>query len=117
LETVARILIVDDENGFRRAIRIALHARGHQVIEAANGLDALTLLRAELPELILLDWQMPGFDGLATCRAIRASSDVPIVIVTSHAECGRDRALAAGATGYITKPFALDELLAHVRGQ
>lgn len=87
------------------------------MIEAANGLDALTLLGAESPELIFLDWQMPGFDGLATCRAIRASSDVPIVIVTSHRECGRDQAFAAGATGYITKPFALDELLARVHGQ
>lgn len=108
---------MDDESGFRRAIRIALHARGHQVIEAANGLDALALLGAELPELILLDWQMPGLDGLATCRAIRASSDVPIVIATSHRQCGKDQAFAAGATGYITKPFALDELLTHVRGQ
>lgn len=107
-------MIVDDESAFRRAIRIALRTRGHDVIEACSGRDALSLLETEMPALILLDWQMPGLDGLETCRAIRASFDIPIVMVTSRGESGRGQAMAAGATGYVTKPFGLDELLAYL---
>jgi two-component system KDP operon response regulator KdpE len=111
---VARILIVDDEPQFRRVLRIALGTRGYDVREAASGADALAILRSDPAQLVLVDWQMPGLDGLQTCRAIRAWSDVPIIMVTSRDQKGRDQALAAGADDYVTKPFKLDELMAHV---
>lgn len=111
---LARILIIDDEPRFRRALRLALDARGHEVIEAESGVDALASLQSRVPHVILLDWQMQGLDGLQMCRAIRASFDVPIIMVTSRDTSGRDQALAAGAVDYITKPFELDELLWHV---
>ena len=111
---MARILIVDDEPQFRRGLRIALAARGHDVREAASGADALTMLRADTPQLILVDWQMPGLDGLQTCRAIRRWLNIPIIMVTSRNQSGREQALAAGADDYVTKPFELDFLMARV---
>lgn len=111
---VARILIVDDEAQFRRVLRIALATRGHDVREAASGADALAILHADPAQLVLLDWQMPGLDGLQTCHAIRAWSNVPIIMVTSRDQNGRDQALAAGACDYVSKPFELDRLISSV---
>jgi DNA-binding response OmpR family regulator len=111
---VAMILIIDDDVGFRRALKLALRASGHEVMEAGTAPEALASLETQIPQLILLDWQMPGLDGLQTCRAIRANFDVPIIIVTARGENGRGQALAAGAVDYVTKPFELGELLAHV---
>jgi len=111
---VARILIVDDEPQFRRVLRIALVARGHQVREAASGKDALELLRTDVPQLVLVDWNMQGLDGLQTCRAIRTWLSIPIIMVTSHSQNGRDQALTAGADDYVTKPFEIDYLLTRV---
>ena len=111
---MARILIVDDEPQFRRVLRIALGTRGHDVREAASGRDALELLHDDPAQLVLVDWQMPGLDGLQTCRAIRGWLDVPIIMVTSRDQKGRDLALAAGAIDYVTKPFDLDYLVSRV---
>ncbi len=82
--------------------------------EAASGTDALRILREHPPQLVLVDWQMPGLDGLQTCRAIRGWLSIPIIVVTSKDQDGRDQALAAGADDYVTKPFELDYLMAHV---
>ncbi|HXK05316.1 MAG TPA: response regulator [Verrucomicrobiae bacterium] len=111
---MARIMIIDDERGFRRALKLALCASGHEVTEAASGPEALTILRAAIPELILLDWRMPGLDGLQICRVIRSEFDVPVIVVTSRDSSGRNRALAAGASDYVSKPFGLDQLLSRV---
>ena len=111
---MASILIVDDEPQFRRVLRVALAARGHEVREAANGADALDILRSKPSELVLVDWQMPGLNGLETCRAIRGWLKVPIIMVTSKGQNLREQALAAGADDYVTKPFELDHLMAHV---
>ena len=110
---MAKILIIDDQPQFRRVLRLALGVKGYAIREAGSGADAMELLRAALPDLVLLDWQMPDADGIYVCRAIREISDVPIIMVTSKPD-GRSQALAAGADDYITKPVGVDDLLAHI---
>lgn len=110
---LAKILIVDDQPQFRRALRVALALKGYEIREAANGVDALSLMRNEAPDLVLVDWLMPGMDGSGLCRAIRTRSDVPIIVITSRRDA-RAEALAVGANDYLTKPFAVDELLVHI---
>ena len=111
---MARILIVDDETQFRTALRIALAARGYDVREAASGADALAILHADTPQLVLVDWNMRGLDGPQTCRAIREWWNIPIIMVTSRNQNGKNQALAAGADDYVTKPFELDDLMTRV---
>ncbi len=111
---VEKILIIDDQAQFRRALRVALGVNGYEVREAGNATDALNLMRTEIPDLVLLDWQMQGLDGLQTCGAIRDRSDVPIIMVTSKPG-GRSQALAAGAIDYLTKPFSVEDLLACIK--
>jgi len=110
----ASILIVDDEPQFRRVLKIALGAKGYAVGEASGGADAITLVRRDHFQLVLLDWQMPGLDGLETCHALREFSAIPIIMLTSKGESGREQALGAGADDYVSKPFELDRLLARV---
>lgn len=110
---MSKILIIDDQPQFRRVLRLALGMKGYEIREAGSGADAMELLRAALPDLVLLDWQMPDADGIYVCRAIREISDVPIIMVTSKQD-GRSQALAAGADDYITKPVGVGDLLAHI---
>jgi two-component system, OmpR family, KDP operon response regulator KdpE len=113
---VAKILIIDDEPHFRRALRVALQVRGYEICEAARGIDGLKLIQAELLDLldlVLVDWQMEGLDGLQTCREIRTESDVPIIMLTAK-HGGRSQALAAGADDYLTKPFSMDDLAVRI---
>ena len=110
---MTKILIVDDERQFRRVLRLALELKGYDIREAADGADALDVTQNEPFDLLLVDWRMPRMDGLAFCRAIRTKSNVPIILVTSRQD-GRSAALAAGASDYLKKPFAVDELLAHI---
>lgn len=114
--TRSRILVVDDEPQLRRALRSTLSALGFIVSDAPTGEAALDKLRSEKFDLLLLDINMPGISGLETCRAIRAKSDVSIVMLTvrDRAE-DKIEALDAGADGYITKPFDANELLARIR--
>ena len=112
----ATILVVDDEPQIRRVMRTTLTAEGYAVIEARDGAEALEKLRSERPDLILLDMNMPVLDGLQTCREIRSSSEVPIIMLTVRsAEKDKVRALDAGADDYVVKPFSIQELLARVR--
>ena len=110
---MAKILIVDDQPQFRRVLRLALGVKGYEIREATGGTDAIDLVRTDLPDLVLVDWLMPDMDGMQLCRAIRATSDVPIIMITSK-QGGRTQALAAGADDYVTKPFAVDDLLLHI---
>jgi DNA-binding response OmpR family regulator len=103
------ILIVDDQPPFRRALRLALEAAGYKIREAANGADAMKMVRTDSPDLVLLDWLMPDVDGIQLCRSIRSTSDAPIIMVTSRKD-GRSLALAAGADDYLTKPFDFRDL-------
>jgi two-component system KDP operon response regulator KdpE len=112
----ATILVVDDEPQLRRAMRATLTDLGYSVIEAKTGEEALELLRHETADLILLDLNMPGIGGLETCRAIRESSDRPIIILSvRNTEHDEVEALDAGADDYVTKPFGIQELLARIR--
>jgi two-component system KDP operon response regulator KdpE len=111
-----RILVVDDDSGIRRALRIALVAHGYEADEARSGEEALEKFHEPLPELLLLDLQLPGMGGLETCRAIRAISEVPIIVVSvKHSEREKVELLDAGADDYLVKPFGIEELLARVR--
>lgn len=106
---MARILIVDDDRQFRRIVRLALTVNGHEASEAANGAEAVIRLRESVFDLVFLDWQMPVMGGEETCHAIRAFTDVPIIVVSA-----RDRssdALLSGATASLTKPLDLEALL------
>lgn len=112
----ATILVVDDEPQIRRVMRATLTAHGYTIIEARDGHEALEKFASERPELVILDMNMPGIDGLEACREIRASSSVPIIMLTVRsAEKDKVRALDAGADDYIVKPFGIQELLARIR--
>jgi len=112
----ARILVVDDDSQIRRVMRTTLEAQGYEVDEAGSGERALDLLQSGKHDLILLDINLPGKTGIETCRAIRASASVPIIMLTVRdAAPDKIEALDAGAQDYVTKPFSMGELLARVR--
>lgn len=112
----ATVLIVDDEPQIRRVLRTTLASHGYAVIEARTGDEALDLIRTEHVDLILLDVNMPGRSGLQTCREIRASGDVPIIMLTvRNTERDKVQALDAGADDYVVKPFGSEELMARIR--
>lgn len=110
------ILVVDDEPQIRRVMRTALTAQGYAVAEAKSGAEALDQVRAARPDLVLLDVNMPGMNGLDACREIRVGSEVPIVMLTvRNSERDKVNALDAGADDYVVKPFGIEELLARIR--
>lgn len=112
----ARVLVVDDEPEIRRALRTTLSRQGYQVLLAASGEEALEELGRRNVDLVLLDLQLPGLDGLEVCRRIRAQSEVPIIILSVQGEeTVKVRALDLGADDYVTKPFGVDEMLARMR--
>jgi two-component system, OmpR family, KDP operon response regulator KdpE len=114
--TSAKILIVDDEPQIRRVLRTTLTSQGYTVAEAKSGDEALEMIRDERPDLILLDVNMPGRSGLETCREIRATGDVPIIMLTvRNTEKDKVQALDAGADDYVVKPFGSEELMARMR--
>jgi two-component system KDP operon response regulator KdpE len=116
-KATAKILVVDDDPQVRRTFRAILASQGCSVIEARDGNEAIEEIKADTPDLVLLDINMPGIDGFETCRQIRGFSDVPIIIVTVRGE-ENDKVIAldAGADDYIVKPFGTQELLARIRG-
>jgi len=110
------ILVVDDEPQIRRVLRATLSSNGYEVIEAQSGQEAIEMVVTERPELILLDVNMPGMNGLAACNKIRMFFDGPIIMVTvRNTERDKIAALDAGADDYVVKPFAIGELLARIR--
>jgi CheY-like chemotaxis protein len=108
-----RILLVEDNPMNRRVAQFILKSQGYTVLEARDGQEALELLKTHLPDLILMDLQLPGLDGFTVTRIIKqdaATKGVPIVALTAYAMKGdAERALEAGCDGYITKPIDPDE--------
>jgi two-component system alkaline phosphatase synthesis response regulator PhoP len=110
------ILVVDDEPKIVKQARDYLENGGFRVASAADGTTALAIARHERPDLIVLDLNLPGTDGLDVCRALRRESDVPIIMLTARVdETDRLIGLELGADDYITKPFSPRELVARVR--
>ncbi|MCB0147967.1 MAG: response regulator, partial [Caldilineaceae bacterium] len=110
------ILVVDDEQRIVRQARDYLEHSGFRVLEANDGTSALAMARQARPDLIVLDLNLPGMDGLDVCRALRRDSDVPIIMLTARVEeTDRLIGLELGADDYITKPFSPRELVARVR--
>jgi DNA-binding response OmpR family regulator len=109
-------LVVDDETTLRETLVDALEGEGFRVVSAADGRQALTVFRAERPDLVLLDLMLPELSGIEVCRIIRAESGVPIVMLTAKdSEIDKVVGLELGADDYVTKPFSVRELSARIR--
>lgn len=113
----ARILLVEDEIKLARFVELELSYEGYQVSVTHDGLSGLTAAREEHPDLVVLDWMLPGLSGVEICRRLRATGDkVPIILLTAKDEVSdRVVGLDAGADDYVVKPFSIEELLARVR--
>ena len=111
------ILVVEDDQGIADTLRRGLIFEGYRVTVAYDGEQALSIARdpGNWPDLVVLDWMLPGLDGLEVCRRLRAASDVPILMLTAKDSVPeRVEGLDAGADDYLIKPFSFDELLARI---
>jgi two-component system cell cycle response regulator DivK len=117
-----KILLVEDNPVNRRLAMFLLRSQGYQVAEATSAKEALEFLQTDHPDLIVMDIQLPGMDGLEVTRKLKeqaGTADIPVVAVTSYAMKGdREKALAAGCVGYVTKPIDkntfIQEIAAHL---
>jgi two-component system phosphate regulon response regulator PhoB len=111
---MARVLVVDDEPDVLLLCRLNLEQRGHQVLEAPNGDEALGLAREGTPDLVVLDLMLPGIDGYQVLQALRAderTSGIPVLVLTAKSlQADRERSRQLGAAAFVTKPFLPDEL-------
>ncbi|MPZ56615.1 MAG: phosphate regulon transcriptional regulatory protein PhoB [Rhizobiales bacterium] len=114
----ARILIVEDEEALTLLLRYNLEAEGYEVGAVARGDDADSRLKEDVPDLVILDWMLPGLSGIEICRRLRARAEtrtLPIIMLTARGEeSERIRGLGTGADDYIVKPFSVPELVARV---
>ena len=115
----ARILIVEDEEPLTMLLRYNLEAEGYEVETAARGDEADTRLKEATPDLVVLDWMLPGLSGIELCRRLRARPEtrqLPIIMLTARGEeSEKVRGLATGADDYIVKPFSPQELVARLQ--
>jgi two-component system response regulator RegX3 len=113
---MTKILIVEDEESFREGVSFILSKEGYEVIDAADGNDAISKFEREGADLILLDVMLPGLSGLEVCKKLRTMTKVPIIMLTAKdTELDKVLGLEIGADDYITKPFSSRELLARVK--
>jgi DNA-binding response OmpR family regulator len=113
---VPSILVVEDESAMNDLIRAELEAEGHEVRQAYDGPTALRLVKERPPQLVILDWMLPGLDGLSVCRQLRQEYLMPIIMLTARSEeVDRVLGLEVGADDYLVKPFGVRELLARTR--
>ena len=111
-----KILVVEDDEGIAGTLYRGLTFEGYKVNVVYDGLAALASARDDPPDLVVLDWMLPGIDGLEVCRRMRAAGQTPILMLTAKdAIADRVHGLDAGAEDYLVKPFAFDELVARVR--
>lgn len=113
-----RILLVEDDPSMAELVRAGLRYEGFDVIAAADGLDGIQQARDASPDLVVLDWMLPGADGVTVCRRIKQMGDTPVIMLTAR-DAVQDRVsgLDAGADDYLIKPFSFDELLARIRAR
>ena len=110
------ILVVDDEKAIRHLLDVNLSKEGYNVIEAADGVEAVEKAIDKRPDLILLDVMIPKFDGLTVCKKIKSIMNVPILMVTAKdSELDKILGLELGADDYVTKPFSIRELIARIK--
>jgi DNA-binding response OmpR family regulator len=113
---VADIVVVEDEVALNNLIHKQLVAEGHTVRQAFDGQSALAIVEESAPDLVILDWMLPGIDGLAVCRQLRQTHLMPIIMLTArNEEVDRVMGLEVGADDYVVKPFGMRELLARTR--
>jgi len=111
-----KILVIEDEEKILHFLRRGLAYEGYQVETATDGSTGLELAGEDPPDLVILDWMLPGMDGLEVCRRLRSAGSIPILMLTAKDSISdRVRGLDAGADDYLVKPFALDEVLARIR--
>jgi two-component system response regulator MprA len=112
----SRVLVIEDEDRIRQFLQRGLTYENYRVDVAGDGPTGLALARENPPDVVVLDWMLPGMDGLEVCRRLRAAGPVPILMLTAKDTVGdRVVGLDAGADDYLVKPFAFDELLARIR--
>lgn len=113
----AHILLVEDEVKLARFVELELSSEGYRISVAHDGMAGLTIARESSPELVILDWMLPGLSGVEICRRLRATGNkVPVIFLTAKDEVSdRVAGLDAGADDYVVKPFSIEELLARVR--
>jgi DNA-binding response OmpR family regulator len=116
VDTQRRVLVVDDEPHLLNAVQLYLEDEGFLVLSAADGMQALEKVRTQLPDVVVLDVQMPGLDGFDTLREIRDISSVPVIMLTVKGdEADKVKGLRLGADDYVTKPFSQRELTERIR--
>ncbi len=113
----AHILLVEDEVKLARFVELELTSEGYRVSVANDGMTGLTLARESTPDLVILDWMLPGLTGVELCRRLRSTgSKIPVILLTAKDEISdRVAGLDAGADDYVVKPFSIEELLARIR--
>jgi two-component system phosphate regulon response regulator PhoB len=115
---MARILVVEDEEALSLLLKYNLEAEGYQVDVAVRGDDADLLVKEQVPDLVLLDWMLPGLSGIELCRRLRTRPEterLPIIMLTARGEeSERIRGLSTGADDYVVKPFSVPELMARI---
>ena len=115
----AKVLIVEDEESIVTLLSYNLQAEGYSVVHTPSGTDAMMVMQEERPDLIILDWMLPGLAGIEICRQIRARPEtkgLPVIMLTARGEEGdKIRGLQTGADDYVVKPFSVSELVARVK--
>lgn len=116
MEQQQTILVVDDDNGLQELVRVRLEQEGYRVLQTISGQEAITMVRQQRPDLVILDIMLPDLDGLTVCQQVREFAATPILMLTAKT-MPQDiiTGLDQGADDYLTKPFNYDELLARVR--
>jgi DNA-binding response OmpR family regulator len=110
------ILVVEDDPSSARVLQLTLEGLGYRVLVSGNGLEALSIALEKRPSVVILDWNLPGLDGIEVCRRLRAESDVPIIMVTgASTETDKVVGLTIGADDYVTKPYSSRELIARIQ--
>jgi DNA-binding response OmpR family regulator len=114
----AHILVIDDDHDMLDMVQDALEIEGYSVIVSDNGEEALERVQQDHPDLVLLDIKMPGLDGYQVLQKIRATSSVPVIMLTAIQEPHSvSHSLDLGADDYVKKPFSIQELMAHIRAK